>query len=281
MATALPTLDLATQRDRAKSFAALHRSAPLVLPNAWDAGTARLIERAGATAIATTSGGCAWSLGYPDGDRLPRNLAVGAIRAIASTTSLPVSADIERGYGASLPELEATIVEVLAAGAVGINLEDSGGDPLYAPEQQAERIATVRRAADRFGVPLFINARTDVFLLGVGAEGGRLDDVIHRAGIYADTGADGFFVPGLLDLDALRTLTRAIRLPVNAMVGPGAPPVTALVDAGVTRISAGTAIAQATYAVVQRAARELLTSGTYASLHDALDYADLNALFTR
>lgn len=281
MATAAPTLDLATQRQRAETFADLHRSAPIVLPNAWDAGTARLIERAGATAIATTSGGCAWSLGYADGDHLPRHLAVSAIRSIAGATSLPVTADIERGYGASLPELEATIVAVLVAGAVGINLEDSGGAPLLVPERQAERIATVRRAAERFGVPLFINARTDVFLLGVGEEDGRLDDVIHRAGIYAEAGADGIFVPGLLDLDALRALTSAIRLPVNAMVGPGAPPVSALVDAGVTRISAGIGIAAAAYAVVQRAARELLTSGTYASLHDGLDYADLNALFTR
>jgi len=274
------TLDLAAQRELARRFAALHRQDhPLVLPNAWDAGSACVIQDAGAPAIATTSGGCAWSIGVPDGNQLTREQAVQITSSIVGAVSVPVSADIETGYGATLDDLRTTISDVLAAGAVGINIEDSGQDPLYAPEEQAERIAAVRDAAEAYGVPLFINARTDVFLFAVGEESGRLDDVISRAKMYAEAGADGIFVPGLLDLDALRTLTSAVDLPVNAMIGPGAPSVAELAGVGVRRISAGTALIQAVYGHARRATREMLEQGTYTALEESIDYATLNTAF--
>lgn len=273
-------LDLDTQRRHAEAFAALHRER-LVLPNAWDAGSARIIARAGAKAIATTSGGCAWSAGVPDGGGLDRDRAVAAIRAIVRVVDLPVTADIETGYGDSLGELATTIGQVLEAGAVGVNLEDSGKTPLYAPEEMAERIATARDAAGAFGVPLFINARSDVYLRGVGDPAGRLDDVIARARVYAEAGANGIFVPGLLDLEALRTVVAAVDLPVNVMVGPGAPAIDELAATGARRFSAGTGITMAVYGLADRAARELLTQGTYTELRDGLDYLTINGEFSR
>jgi len=279
--TPTPTIPLETQQRHAATFAALHHDPPVVLANAWDVGSARLIAASGAKAIATSSGGHSWSLGLPDGNHLDRVQVVELVRAIAGVVDLPVSADIETGYADTLDELAATTRVVLDAGAVGVNLEDSGGDPLYTAHEQADRIAAVRQAATRYGVDLFINARTDVFLMAVGDEEGRLDDVIARANAYAAAGANAIFVPGLLDLDALRTLAEATTIPVNAMIGPGAPSVAELVAAGVTRISAGTGLAQSAYAHAQRAARELFGEGTYGALDETIDYFELNADFSR
>jgi 2-methylisocitrate lyase-like PEP mutase family enzyme len=281
LSTIANTSDLDTQVRLAQTFSALHQQErALVLPNAWDAASAHLIEQAGARAIATTSGGRAWSLGVSDGGGLSRDQAVALIRDVVRVVDVPVTADIERGYGDTLDELKATIVAVLDAGAVGINIEDSGGDPLSTPQEQAERIAAVWDAAQDYGVPLFINARTDVYLFRVGEESGRLDDVINRARVYADAGASGIFVPGLLDLDALRTLASAVEIPVNVMAGPGAPSVELLAEAGVRRVSAGTALAQSAYARAQRAAREMLEHGTYTALEEAIDYGAINGAFS-
>ncbi|HYH13132.1 MAG TPA: isocitrate lyase/phosphoenolpyruvate mutase family protein [Thermomicrobiales bacterium] len=280
MSDAARVLDLDTQRRHAEAFAELHHHR-LVLPNAWDAGSARIIARAGAKAIATTSGGCAWSSGVADGGGLDRDRATAAVRAIVRVVDIPVTADIETGYGTSLDELATTITGVLEAGAVGVNLEDSGRAPLYAPEEMAERIATARDAAGEFGVPLFINARTDVYLHAVGDPAGRLDDVIGRARVYADAGANGIFVPGLLDLEALRTLAAAVELPVNVMVGPGAPSIDELATTGARRFSAGTGITMAAYSLADRATRELLTQGTYTELEGGLNYGVINGEFSR
>jgi 2-methylisocitrate lyase-like PEP mutase family enzyme len=268
-------LDLDTQVERARVFAALHADPPLVLPNAWDAGTARLVERAGAKAVATTSGGVDWSLGVPDGDGMDRERAARVIRDIVRVVRVPVTADIERGYGESLDELAATIQLVLEAGVVGVNLEDSGGDPLYPPEQMADRIRTARATADAFGVPLFINARTDVYFGG----SGDFDEAVRRARIYADAGASGIFLPGVYDLGLLRRLTAEIELPVNVMVGPRAAPIADLVAAGARRASIGTRLLLTAYAHIEQAARELLEQGTYTSYEQALDYPDVNAMF--
>jgi 2-methylisocitrate lyase-like PEP mutase family enzyme len=272
------TLNPDAQRRHAETFAEFHRHGdPLVLPNAWDAGSARLVERAGAKAIATTSGGVAWSLGSSDGGGLDRERVARVIRGIVQVVSVPVTADIERGYGEPLDELAATIQLVLEAGAVGINLEDSGGDPLYTPEEMAERIQITRATADAFGVPLFVNARTDVYFGG----SGELDDAVNRARVYAEAGANGIFLPGVYDLDLIRTLTAAIELPVNVMVGPLAPSIGDLAAAGVRRASIGTRLLLSAYAHIDQAARELLEQGTYASYEQALDYPDVNGLFAR
>ena len=266
-----------TTSDRADEFRRLHRDGVLVLPNVWDVASARLVEQAGARAVATTSGGVAWSLGAPDGDRLSRELAVDAVRRIAGAVAVPVSADIESGFGATPDDVAETVSMVLDAGAVGVNLEDAGS-PLRDVAEQAERIAAARAAADAAGVPLFVNARTDVYLRRVGEESGRPAETVRRAEAYAAAGADGIFVPGVLDLAVLRQLAEAIPHPLNVLAGPGAPPVGELAALGVRRVSVGTSIAEAAYGTVRRAAVELLTSGTYGELAGGIDYGELNAI---
>lgn len=266
---------------KARLFRELGNGPILVLPNAWDAASAAVAVRAGATAVATTSGGVAWSLGRPDGQGATREQMAEAVRRIVDAVDVPVTADMEGGYGPEPEDVAATVRAAIDAGAVGINLEDSQSDgKLVAPERQAERIRAGREAAEAAGVPdFFINARTDVFLFQIGAEPGRTDEVAARSESYAKAGADGLFVPGLLDLDVLTALISAVTLPVNAMAGPGGPSVMELAAVGVRRISVGTAIAQAAYGLAERAARELLDAGTYDSLDQELTYPELNALF--
>lgn len=268
--------------DRARLLRSYHDGRGLVLANAWDAGSAVVIADAGALAIGTTSAGVSWALGRPDGQRLTRDDMVQAVRRIVDAVDIPVTADIEGGYGPAPQDVDATVTAVLAAGAVGINLEDSRdvGGPLFSAEEQADRIRAARQAAVTSEVPdTVINARTDVFLFAIGEPDGRLDEVHRRAESYAEAGADCLFVPGLLDLAALESLVGALPLPVNAMAGPGGPSVEELRSAGVQRISVGPTIAQVAYTATRAAARELLASGTYAACEGAVDFAELNALF--
>lgn len=260
----------------------MHAAGVLVLPNAWDAGSAAVIALAGAQAIATTSGGIAWSLGRCDGQRLSRAEMIERIRQIVAAVTIPVTADIEGGYGPAPEDVALTVDEVVTAGAVGVNIEDSRapGGPLFDPAEQAARIQAARAASAAAGLPeLFINARTDVFLYGIGVPEARLDDVLARSSAYATTGADSLFVPGLTDLQVITELVEASPLPVNVMAGPDAPPVAQLAAAGVRRVSVGTAIAQAAYTLTKRAATELLTTGSYTELEEALEFATINSLF--
>ncbi|RKE19948.1 isocitrate lyase/phosphoenolpyruvate mutase family protein [Streptomyces sp. TLI_171] len=257
--------------------------AVLVLPNAWDAGSAAVIAAAGAQAVATTSGGVSWSAGRGDGHGLDRAAMAEAVRRIVVAVDVPVTADVEGGYGAAPEDVAATVRAVVEAGAVGINLEDSTspGGPLFPVAEQAARLAAARAAAVAAGLPeLLINARTDVHLFGIGAEQDRPADVLRRAEAYAAAGADSLFVPGLVDLVALKELTDRSPLPVNAMAVPGGPTVTELAAAGVRRISLGTALAQAAYTAAHRAAVELLGPGTLGALDGTQDYGTLNALFS-
>jgi 2-methylisocitrate lyase-like PEP mutase family enzyme len=270
-----------SQRAKAVALRALHEGDIFVLPNAWDAGSAAMIASAGAPAIATTSAGVSWSLGRPDGQHLSRAEMVDAVARIVATVTLPVSADVEGGYGDDPSAVARTVTEVVRVGAVGINLEDSRapGGPLFDPAEQAARIRAARQAATDAGLPeLVINARTDVFLFGIGAPEGRLDDVLTRAAGYAEAGADSLFVPGLLDLDTLATLAARTALPVNVMAGPGAPELADLRKAGVRRVTIGQAISQAAYSLARRAAIEGL-SGRYDAIADADPFGDINGAF--
>lgn len=267
-----------TRRELADKLRALHEGT-LVLPNAWDAASAALIAGAGAPAIATTSGGVAWSAGRPDGHGLTREEMAELVARIVRVVDVPVTADIEGGYD----DVAATVAAVIEAGAVGINLEDSTapGGPLFDVASQAERVRAARAAATEAGLPgLWINIRTDVYLFGIGEPDGRRDDVLARAAAYAEAGADSLFVPGLVDLETLKGLVEESPLPVNVMVWPGAPTVAELEAVGVRRISVGTAIAQAAYGVAQRAAKELLEHGTYVALADGLDFGTVNGAVT-
>ncbi|WP_285729509.1 isocitrate lyase/phosphoenolpyruvate mutase family protein [Nocardiopsis sp. ATB16-24] len=272
------------QSAKARTLRSLHGGEVLVLPNAWDAGSAAAIAAAGAKAIATTSGGVAWSLGRPDGQVLTRREMVEQVRRIAGAVDVPVTADVEGGYGPAPKDVAETVEAVVGAGAVGVNIEDSRapGGPLFEPREQAERLRAGRAAAERAGLPdLVLNVRTDVFLFGVGEPEGRLDDVIARASTYAEAGADCLFVPGLVDLDTLASLVKATSLPINVMAGPGAPTVAEFEAVGVSRVSLGTAVAQSAYALAQRAAVEALTKGAYDELAETLDFGTLNGYFAR
>jgi 2-methylisocitrate lyase-like PEP mutase family enzyme len=271
------------QHGKAETFRSLHGEGIFVLPNAWDAGSAAMIAGAGAQAIATTSAGVSWSLAKSDGERVSRAEMISVVTRIAAAVDVPVSADIEGGYGDGPEAVVATVSAVIDAGAVGINLEDSrsADGALHDASAQAARIRAGRVAAAEAGLPgLVINARTDVFLLGIGDPAGRLDDVLGRAAAYADAGADSLFVPGLLELDTLSELTSKVSLPVNVMAGPGAPDVNALRSAGVRRVSLGQAISQAAYSLARRAAIEVLTTGAYDSLAGAEDFGSINGTFS-
>ncbi|MFI0959873.1 isocitrate lyase/phosphoenolpyruvate mutase family protein [Streptomyces sp. NPDC021080] len=269
-------------RTSARAFRALHvPGRPLVLANAWDAVTARIVEEAGAAAVATTSAGLAWALGVADGDRLERDGALAAVARITAVVRVPVSADIENGYASDAEGVGDTVRAVLAAGAVGVNIEDAlygeGAGPLRPAAEQAERIAGARAAADAAQVPLFVNARIDTFLRG----SGDVEETLERAAAFLAAGADGVFVPGVVDPATVKALVEGIDGPLNILVGPGAPPVEELAALGVARISAGSSIAAAAHGLVRRAARELLDTGTYETLTGGFDYAGLNALMGR
>jgi len=246
----------------AMNFRARHHSGePLVLPNVWDAASARIVEQAGAEAVATTSAGVAWSLGVPDGDRLDADDAVAVVARVVRAVEVPVTADIESGYG----DVAATVRKVVAAGAVGVNIEDGAN-------AEPGRIAAARAAG---GDDLFINARIDTFLLGAGGP----EETVARALRYLDAGADGIFVPGVVDPEVITQLVAAIPAPLNVMVWAGAPSVSELAKLGVRRVSVGAAIAQAAYSLVRDAAAEILRYGTYDTTRAELTHGDLNTAF--
>ncbi|CAM5267880.1 hypothetical protein GCM10010329_02380 [Streptomyces spiroverticillatus] len=268
-----------TQHDKATLLQSLHRrpGTPLLLANAWDVASALVVEDAGSPAVATTSAGVAWSLGSPDGDVLDRDRALELVRRVAAAVKAPVTADIEGGFAETAEGVGETVAKVIEAGAVGINLEDGN----RAPAEQTGRIAAARAAADKAGIPLYLNARIDTYLFGLGEESGRLQETIARMRAYVDAGASGVFVPGVTDQETIAALVAAVDAPLNVLVGPGAPSVAELAELGVARISLGSDVAAAAYAVARRATRELLEQGTYDSVSDAIPYGDLNGLLPR
>ena len=229
---------------KAKNFRALHVPGnPLVLFNAWDAGSTKAVEKAGALAIATGSWSVAAANGFGDGEKLPVELAMQNLARIVAATELPVSVDIESGYGDAPEAVGSTIQKSVAAGAIGCNLEDSFPETgkLRDAGKQVERIRYARQIADRAGSGFFINARTDVFFQKPAPEhdGAMLDDAINRAQAYAAAGASGIFVPGLIDPKLIAQFVKAVSLPVNIMVGSGTPDLAVLAEAGVARVSHG------------------------------------------
>ena len=268
---------------KADAFRSMHHAPPLlILPNAWDAVTARLFVKAGARAIATTSAGIAASLGYADGQNVPRELMVEAIARIARVVDVPVTADVESGYADSSKGVGESIRAVIKAGAVGVNLEDSTGDPsqpLFALEQQIKRIQAAREAADNANVPVVINARTDVYLANVGDVASRFGETLRRLNAYREAGADCLFVPGVTDMPTLTLLVHSVQGPLNVLVGPGMPSVADLQRVGIARLSVGSAIMRATLALAKDAADELLQKGTYNTFLDRnIPYNEVNEL---
>jgi 2-methylisocitrate lyase-like PEP mutase family enzyme len=259
----------------ARVFRQLHDRGLLVLPNAWDAGSARLIESLGARAIATSSAAVAWSHGYPDGDILPVRLLVATVEDISRVITVPLSVDIEGGYSEAAAAVGETAARVIEAGAVGVNVEDGSASP----ELLCAKIEQSKRAAASLGVDLFVNARTDVYLAGLVPEERRIEETLARAERYRAAGADGLFVPAVVDPTAIRTIASSVRLPLNVLARPGLPLGSELEALGVRRLSAGSGIAQSVFGLISSLASAFLHDGRSDALgQGALSYAAINAL---
>jgi 2-methylisocitrate lyase-like PEP mutase family enzyme len=271
------------QRAKADALRDLHIPGdPLLLLNAWDAASAVVIARGGARAIATSSAAAANGLGYSDGQHLTREQMLGAVTAIAGAVDLPVTADMEAGYGDEPEAAAATARGVVEVGAVGLNMEDlrDGGDDLLPIERFVAKIAAVRAVADETGIPLVLNARTDVFLAEIGDADTRLEHAVERGSAYLDAGADCIFVPGVVDPAVITELVQGIHGPVSVLAVPGSPAVTDLKALGVARISTGSGPYRAALALARRMAREAYGHGSLEEMIAAqVAFADAQALF--
>jgi 2-methylisocitrate lyase-like PEP mutase family enzyme len=278
----------AAQRAGARRFVELHRSGCFLLPNAWDAGSARVLESVGFPALATTSAGVAFSYGLPDhdffaeqppGGRLGREPMLDRVREIVDEVRVPVSADLEEGYGESPGEVAETIALTLSAGAAGGNIEDFTGDsagPLYDQELAADRIRAARAVVDEAGEPFVLVGRTDALLTGA-----SVDESVARANAYLAAGADCAFVPGADDKDTIARLVAEIDGPLNVVMGLSGStmPLSELAALGVRRVTVGGSIARAMYHHLRQAARELYELGTFSYADEQIPQSDLNTIF--
>jgi len=280
------TQEMATVREKAETLRALHRStAILVLPNAWDVSSAKIFEDAGFPAIATTSAGIACSLGYPDGQRIPRSEMLGMIQRIAHSVAVPVTADLEAGFATTADEMRETAQHLLATGAVGLNLEDGlreGTTALVQTSHHVEKIRVVRDVCRIAGVDLVINARTDIFLKAIGDAGNRFAHAVHRGNAYLSAGADCVFVPGVSDANTIGELAQQIHGPINVLAIAGTPSIAELSCLGVARVTFGSGPMRATLGLIERFAKELRDHGTFESMiSGAVSYAHANAMFSK
>jgi 2-methylisocitrate lyase-like PEP mutase family enzyme len=271
-----------TQTDKATEFLKLHQGPKiLVLANVWDVVSARLVERAGFPALATSSAAVANSLGYADGQRIPREEMLAAVKRIAAKVSVPVSADLEAGYGTSRQAIVETARGLVEAGAVGLNFEDGTGNaeaPLFEPAAQEEKIRWLRAASEEMGIHFVINARTDVFLEQVGEPAGRFQHAVTRLNAYRRAGADCLFAPGVDDAATIGKLAKALDGPLNVLAGPKTPPLAELEAWGVARVSFGSWAMRGTMSAFDRFLTELRDRGTFASLQADITYAEMNKL---
>lgn len=273
----------ASQIEKAKTFAALHKSDDiLVLPNAWDVASARVLVDCGFEAIATTSGGCAFSLGYCDGEHIGRDGMLDIVARIAGAVDVPVSADVEAGYGPGEEDVAATIRGVIEAGAVGANIEDSdktNPGHLVPFDLAVARIRAGREAADATGVPLVLNARVDGFHHG--RDAAVFDDVVRRANAYLQAGADCAFVPFISDGALIGQVAAAIDGPMNVLAGPDTPSVPELKALGVRRVTVGSGFAKAALTLVKKGAEELKTTGTFEFTRGVFSQPEIHRILSR
>lgn len=276
-------IDLEHQQNQATIFRALHAGPEiLLLPNVWDVASARIIEESGYKAIATTSAGIAFALGYPDGQKISREEMLESVTRIVRAVKVPVTADVEAAYGDKPEDAARTARAVVEAGAVGMNLEDATSDPehpLVDLPLQVEKIQAVTETARQSKVPLVLNARTDVYLLQVGDAGKRYDEALHRLRAFRDAGADCVFLPGVRDPETMHRMVADLACPLNILAGPGSPSVPELRKLGVARVSLGSGPMRAALGVLRRIADELKNTGTYTALEGAPSHAEMNRLF--
>ena len=268
------------QRSRADRLRSLHQpAAPLVLINVWDVASAKAVASTGATALATSSAAMAWMLGAQDGMEVAADGFFEMVELIAAAVApLPLTVDIEAGFGSTPAQVAATVRRVVRAGAVGVNIEDrylpegGPGPKLFDLSTQQIRLRAARAAADALGIPLVINARTDVYLSEVGDPAERMSLVIERAAAYRAAGADCVFVPGPRDAGVIAALVAGVEGPLNVLAVPGSPPLPELTDLGVARISLGSWPARAMLGLLQRIAHGVVSTGWYTQLEGALSY---------
>ncbi|MBU8729717.1 isocitrate lyase/phosphoenolpyruvate mutase family protein [Cytobacillus oceanisediminis] len=266
---------------KAKTFHRLHQqSSTFVLPNAWDVISAKMFEECGFKAIGTTSAGIAASLGYLDGQSIPLSKMVETIENIAKSVNVPVSADIEAGYGQTVEEVLETVKAVAAAGAIGINLEDGTVDPnrpIFDITSQVEKITAIKELSESRNMPLFINARTDLYWLNIGDSSTRLQEAIKRAKAYQDAGADCIFIPGLTDRKIIKRIREEISCPINLLVDPGMPSLSELSEIGIERLSCGSVPFRATLTYLRTISEEIVNRQTFHHMTngDVLSYKRL------
>jgi 2-methylisocitrate lyase-like PEP mutase family enzyme len=265
--------------DRNARFRSLHQPGSiLVLPNAWDAASARVAEDCGAKAIATSSAAVSWAHGYPDGENLPIEVHLAMTAEIVRAVSVPVSVDSEAGFSNNPDTVADLAVKLARAGASGINLED-GSSP---PNLLAEKISAIKQACKKADIDLFLNARTDVYLRQLVPPERAVEESIARGRLYQEAGADGMFVPLLVDLAGMKTISVAVTLPLNVLIRPGLAPVDELKSAGIRRVSAGSDLCRAALGAARRATREFLELGRYDSLYaESEGLPNMNALLAK
>jgi 2-methylisocitrate lyase-like PEP mutase family enzyme len=276
-------MDTQGQSRKAETLRKLHGGPRvLVLPNAWDVASARVLEELGYPSIATTSAGVAFALGYPDGQRISRDEMLEVVARIARAVRVPVTADMESGYGTTPAEMTETAKAIVNAGAVGLNFEDVTGDTESSQVDinlQVQKIRAIREASAALGVSLVINARTDVYLMPIGPEATRFERTVERLRAYRAAGADCVFVPGLTDGGLIEKLAKAVAAPLNILATRGCPPIPELEKMGVRRVSIGSGVMRSTLGLVRRIGKELLEKGTYSSVFDGtIPYAEVSAL---
>lgn len=276
-------MDIRAQAQKAEQFRKLHHGPRLLfLPNAWDVVSARLLEECGHPAVATSSAAVAFSLGYPDGQRISRDEMLEVAGRIARAVEIPVTADLEAGYGTTVKDMVETVKAAIAAGVVGMNLEDVTGDDessFVALPLQVEKIRAICDTAKSLGIPFVLNARTDIYLMPIGPESTRFERTVERLRAYRHAGASCLFAPCLYDRDTIAKLVKAVEAPVNILANPACPPIAELEKIGVARVSVGSGIMRATLGLVRRIGKDMLESRSCETMFaGAIPHAELNRL---
>jgi 2-methylisocitrate lyase-like PEP mutase family enzyme len=279
-------MDKKVQAQKAALLKKLHQGPKiLVMANAWDVVSARIVEEIGFPAVATTSAGVAATLGYPDGQRVSRDEMLEVVARIARAVEVPVTADMEAGYGLAPAEMAETARALIEAGAVGLNLEDITGDDQSSQVElglQLEKISAIRETSAAAGVPLVINARTDIYLMPIGPQETRFARTVERFRAYAKAGADCVFAPAVKDSETIAKLVKAVGAPLNILLMPGAPNLNELEALGVARASIGSGLMRATLGTARNIAKAMFEHrDTEAIFTDAVSYAEVNRLLGR
>jgi len=277
-------MSTAEQAAKAEAFRALHRGPRLLLmANAWDAVSARIFEAEGFAAVATTSGGVSWAIGYPDGEAAPWDEVVEQTARIARAVAVPVTADIEAGFGATPEAVGRSIADIIRAGVVGVNLEDGmhGSTPMRTVDDAVARIRAAREAARAAGVPIVINARTDLYIKKIGDEASRFDEAVARGRAYLAAGADCFYPITLRDSATIGRLVEALNAPVNINVRAGWPSVAELEALGVARVTTATQITLMALATTRQIAREIKATGRFDAINPAIAHPEMQQLMAK